>query len=233
MFYGNVAKRSGNDFFAHFVSKNDTKRRTHPVLCSVDVPLTYHNSIQRDTVRIAATVAVHFEFGSSFFQDCIYFSILLLFCQGFFSLFINRENADEIEFLSAFQFSSFQNLLDNPQLQASGENIQHQKQGIAIDVICKFGTAFFQYAYALFCNFGRWNTPCLNALYNPLKAFCITGIQYRIFAKISRRYRTHARRLSPYQVCVETAFTRFERSRIPSSERIHASQNAQMYIGTR
>ena len=95
--YKNVAKRSGNDFFARFVSKNDTKRRTHPVLCSVDVPLTYHHSIQRDTVRIAATVAVHFEFGSSFFQDCDYYSILLGICQGFFTIFIKiRKPPSEI-----------------------------------------------------------------------------------------------------------------------------------------
>ena len=72
---------------ASILPKNDAKRRTHPVHCSVDVPLTYHHSIQRDTVRIAATVAVHFEFGSSFFHNCIYFSILFAICQEFFPLF--------------------------------------------------------------------------------------------------------------------------------------------------
>ena len=85
-------KSSRNQLFAVFVPKNDTKRRTHPVLCSVDVPLTFRYSIQRDTVRIAATVAVHFEFGSSFFQDCIYCSTLFSFCQEFFSFLLYGRN---------------------------------------------------------------------------------------------------------------------------------------------
>ena len=76
---------------ARILPKNDAKRRTHPVHCSVDVPLTYRHSIQRDTVRIAATVAVHFEFGSSFFHNCIYFSILFCICQDFFPLFPSQK----------------------------------------------------------------------------------------------------------------------------------------------
>ena len=82
-----VTKTLGNDFFAKFVPKNDTKRRTHPVRCSVDVPLTFRYSIQRDTVTVAVTVAVHFEFGSSFFQNLTYCIILFGVCQEFFAYF--------------------------------------------------------------------------------------------------------------------------------------------------
>ena len=71
--------------------KNDTKRRTHPVLCSVDVPLTYHNLIQRDTVRIAATVAVHFEFESSFFNIATIIAYFFCFVKGFSIFYLTKE----------------------------------------------------------------------------------------------------------------------------------------------
>ena len=52
--------------------------------------------------------------------------------------------------------SSAQDLFDDPQLQSARQDVQHQKQGVAVDAICIPWVAFFEDACALCGNLGRY-----------------------------------------------------------------------------